>query len=282
MDYVDNISNYSKSKTLQIKDTLFSKVCTQPHGDKLDLYLDYNIFSLVYKGQKRINIDSSSFYVSEGEGFFLSKNQYVNSVVTSQENYESVVIMFDEVITSSLIEQLKMELPKLDEKISINQNFFKIEQSPYLVSYSDSIKAIIDDNILLVDEILRLKLQEIILYLFSLNRKEFIHYILSCFTNKKNIIQIMEENFYKPLSLNDFAKLNSSSLSKFKREFKIIFDDTPMNWLKNKRLEHATYLIKFHHCNATQACYYSGFKDYSYFSKVFKKKYTFSPNQIRL
>lgn len=53
----------------------------------------------------------------------------------------------------------------------------------------------------------------------------------------------MNKNFSKDMTLGDFAHYTGRSLSTFKRDFKDVFNETPHEWIKNKKLDEAYKLI---------------------------------------
>jgi AraC-like DNA-binding protein len=52
-------------------------------------------------------------------------------------------------------------------------------------------------------------------------------------------------------------------------------------YIKDKRLEHAKYLIKTSDLSMTEIAHACGFADYNYFLRVFKKKYGVASKQLR-
>jgi AraC family transcriptional regulator, exoenzyme S synthesis regulatory protein ExsA len=79
----------------------------------------------------------------------------------------------------------------------------------------------------------------------------------------------MHELFNKPpLSAN------------FKRDFEKIFHTSPGNWLLQKRLQEAHYLIKEKGNKPSDVYLEVGFEDLSHFSYAFKNAYGIAPSKI--
>jgi AraC-like DNA-binding protein len=91
----------------------------------------------------------------------------------------------------------------------------------------------------------------------------------------------METNFCYNLSIEEFARLCHRSLSSFKRDFIKHFNISPGKWLKDKRLDYSTILLKTSELNISQIVFECGFEDLSHFSKSFKEKFNMSPQQFR-
>jgi AraC-like DNA-binding protein len=62
--------------------------------------------------------------------------------------------------------------------------------------------------------------------------------------HKIDLKAFMNKNFMFNVSIEAFARLTGRSLSGFKRDFNKIFNMTPKQWLKERRLKEAYYLIK--------------------------------------
>lgn len=94
-------------------------------------------------------------------------------------------------------------------------------------------------------------------------------------------VEYLNAHYKEPISLNDAAEragVNSSYLSfLFSQEMKIGF----AGYLLNLRLEHAKKMLKESHLKMCQIAEQSGFNDYHYFSKVFKKNSGVSPAEYR-
>jgi AraC-like DNA-binding protein len=100
-------------------------------------------------------------------------------------------------------------------------------------------------------------------------------------TGKANLEYTMLKNFQYDLKMEDFAKLCGRSLSTFKRDLKNYFNETPGNWLKNKRLDFAKSLLTNSNLSISEICYESGFKNTSHFNTIFKEKYELPPKKYR-
>ena len=92
----------------------------------------------------------------------------------------------------------------------------------------------------------------------------------------------MEQNYDKPLKVEDYAYLTGRSESTFRRDFKQYFDTTPQQWLKEQRLEKALRLLQKQEMSVTQVAYEIGYENISYFIRAFKGKVGLSPKQYML
>jgi len=107
-------------------------------------------------------------------------------------------------------------------------------------------------------------------------------YLNTTETNLKRVLEnVMLNNFQYSLKIEEFAKLSGRSLSKFKRDFKEVYNTTPSRWLKAKRLEYAKILLQKGDLNINQICFESGFMNCSHFIQSFKERYKQTPHQIK-
>lgn len=90
----------------------------------------------------------------------------------------------------------------------------------------------------------------------------------------------MERNYKFYVSVERFAYLTGRSVSAFKRDFRIIFNDTPNHWLVQKRLLEAHFLIKNQHEKPSQIYQDLGFEALSHFSFAFKKHFGFTATEL--
>ena len=89
------------------------------------------------------------------------------------------------------------------------------------------------------------------------------------------------ENFAKDISIIDLCKLTSLSPSSLQRHFKKAFGTTPAAYLQEYRLEAACRLLLNSTRSIKEISLLTGFKDPSYFSRLFKQVYHCQPGEYR-
>jgi len=132
-------------------------------------------------------------------------------------------------------------------------------------------------------ELLLLKIKEIVLILLQTNAASTLSSLfLDLYSPRQaSISEVIESNIHSDLSLEELAALSSMSLSTFKRAFQKQYQDTPANYLKEKRLVETQKLLLKTDLSVSEICYRVGFKDIAHFSRSFKEKYTVSPTHFR-
>ena len=96
------------------------------------------------------------------------------------------------------------------------------------------------------------------------------------------IKQYMDENFTSPeLRISDLAKLHKTSEAYFRREFKKYYAESPLEYIKRRRIEMACHLLCTELYSITDIASRSGFDSVSYFSFEFKRYMGCSPKEYR-
>lgn len=81
--------------------------------------------------------------------------------------------------------------------------------------------------------------------------------------------------------LNKLIELSGKSQEHFTREFKKHYGITPSEHINNLRLQHAAILLKTSNEKIIDIVYECGFRNLSYFNRLFKEKYLISPREYR-
>jgi AraC family transcriptional regulator len=91
----------------------------------------------------------------------------------------------------------------------------------------------------------------------------------------------IDASFLMPLSIGQVAHEAGMSEYHFFRLFKMVFDQTPNQYIIQKRLERGHLLLCQDRNSVTAAALESGFSDIYSFSKAFKKHFGCSPNTLK-
>lgn len=92
------------------------------------------------------------------------------------------------------------------------------------------------------------------------------------------VINYIDENISDKLTVRGLAERFGVSVSTFERLFSGILNTTPQKFIAKRRIENAKRLLQAG-CTVTDACYASGFGDYSYFIASFKREVGVTPYQ---
>lgn len=86
-------------------------------------------------------------------------------------------------------------------------------------------------------------------------------------------VEMIRENFDKPLRIEDVAKELFMSVSGFHAHFKAVTAMSPLQFQKQLRLQEARRLMLSENLDAAQAGYRVGYEDASHFSRDYKRQF---------
>lgn len=174
-----------------------------------------------------------------------------------------------------------------DLSIKHFQNKFdviKVNVEPLMKSFIDSINFLLDNQSIVDENIITTKLKELLLILSkSENAASIYEFVESLFIPYQyNFNEIIQNNLYSDLSIDDFAKLCNCSTATFKRKFTELYQESPAKYIAIKKLEKATQLLQFKNKSIADIAYDCGFETIPNFNKAFKKHFGKSPTEYKL
>lgn len=97
----------------------------------------------------------------------------------------------------------------------------------------------------------------------------------------EKVIEYINTNFMKSLSIQHLAGLCCLSVSAFERKFKKYFQITPTEYILKFRVNKACRLLSYTDLTISEIAVECGFCDHSYMTRQFKKLVGCSPSQFR-
>jgi len=265
---------------------IFEKITIQAPFKIPNPMPDEACFLYILEGQINYKTENQNVSIPQNDSVLLKCGNYFSQIKNdkSVKNHQIIIVHFHPKILKSVYIS---DLPKIfkkpgfiDDKIdlSIINNDFLIQK------YIENLMFYFDNPTLVNDDILVLKFKEIILLLCQTKNASTIQQILSQLFSPTSFTfkEIIESNIYSNFRLVEFANLTNLSLSSFKREFKKYYNDTPANYIRNKKLEKSTELLALSEERITDIAFDCGFKDLANFSHLFNAKYNCSPSSYRL
>lgn len=99
---------------------------------------------------------------------------------------------------------------------------------------------------------------------------------------KKQILSYIQENYAKPISLEDLAKIYHMSPKYFCHYFKQNFSMTFLEYLTRYRIEKARILLKNTGLSVMEIGFLVGYENFSYFIRIFKRIVGITPAKYRV
>lgn len=97
----------------------------------------------------------------------------------------------------------------------------------------------------------------------------------------KGMMQFIQANFSQELTISDIAASATLSVSECLRCFRHTIGTTPIQYLKNYRLQRAAHLLLSTHSQISEIAVQCGFQEMSYFAKSFRALYGSTPSDYR-
>lgn len=212
-------------------------------------------------------------------GNYISKYIPKNTTAPS----EMVVIHF---YSDILREIYKNDLPVFlqQSKYSSGTLIHQVKVDELIQGYIKSILFYFENPSLVTEELISLKIKELILLLVgTTENSQKIRMIFQELFNPSqiNFLEVIESNLYEDLSIQELAILCHMSLASFNRKFKEIFKESPSKYLKNEKLEKAKRLLIGTNMRVTEVSWECGFGEVSHFTKVFKNNTGLTPLKFR-
>lgn len=177
--------------------------------------------------------------------------------------YQSIVMKFSRGFLKEYYQTLDKR--KIPEQTKRNKRSLTVlpPNRPDIKSLFDSVLPFFDSNTKISDELLRLKMIEGLLLIFSTDQN--LYSSLFDFTDswKIDLLEFMNDNYMNELSMEEMALYTGRSLASFKRDFKKVSELPPLKWIVNRRLEAAYDIIVKGCSNITDVGYQVGFKNLS-------------------
>jgi AraC-like DNA-binding protein len=163
-----------------------------------------------------------------------------------------------------------------------NDFYFQIEKDTFIIQFIASLQQIFSLKEPLYQNILNLKLEEILLYLIEKYQQPFVAYLNSLLKDEKIISfkSTIEKNVCSNLSLEEIAFLCNMSVSTFKRKFIETYQVSPGKWFQTQRLNKAKELMIEKKLRASEIYLDFGYNNLSSFSFAFKNEFGYSPKEV--
>lgn len=166
----------------------------------------------------------------------------------------------------------------------VSQNIIQVAASNLIQHYIEGIRQLFDNRQILTEDILILKLKEIIFLLMQTdNLPEVNQIIRSLFSERTfDFKETVEAHLYEHTSISDLASLTNTSISTFKRKFTKIYKETPYRYILNRRIDKVASILRVSDDAISSIAYDCGFSTPTQLSRLFKTKYNKTPSQYRL
>ena len=249
------------------------------------LMQDDACFSYVQSGIQKIFSPSGKIVAKEGESILMKCSNFIadNSRTTSNSVFGSVVFHLNHDIVKKAFEGKDISFLKVDSESTLVKPSLKINNSQQMDTFMSSLTPYFDNPEFAKEEILVLKLQELVYLLCDSGKNSIATQIIGNLQSQNQITfdDIISSNLYSALSITELSHLTARSASSFKRDFKKWYRESPGKYFKTKRLEKAADLLKNTELRVNEIAWDCGFENAAHFGASFIAAYGRTPKEYR-
>lgn len=244
-------------------------------------FLHTNCLIYVLEGYKRLHFADETVTVGTDKLLLIKSGLYVMSgFIPEGLDYQAIIIYCSDEVVRKFCSKYFPAQDRTSEKAC---SFLTIPTNEVLDSFRDQYLGYFNKKLPRLEEILQVKLYELLLLLLSGENKEEVKTWLQAiaFEQPAEISHIVKKHLFHQLTLAELAKLSGRSLASFKRDFQNHYHTSPKKWIQQQRLIHARMLLQSGNQNVSEVAYASGFENIPYFTRAFKKEFGVTPSQVR-
>ena len=97
----------------------------------------------------------------------------------------------------------------------------------------------------------------------------------------EHVLQFIETHYPERMTVEQLAGMMCLSEDRFAHLFREGVQQSPLQYINEVRLRKAMSLLRTHEHSVTAVAEAVGFSDYNHFGRLFRKRYGFTPNQVR-
>jgi len=232
------------------------------------------------------NLYSANQYVelNAGDTIIMKSDNFINNWSPNDSDQVNEVIVFQ--LTSEMLKGIyQTQIPEwfLRDQTKQSSPIQRAEINPLLNDYFKNLRYYLDNSKLISEDLLRIKIQELIHILVKTDSTGSNQKIFGALfnANEYKFQEVIHARLFDDLKLVDLAFLTGLSLSSFKRKFSSIYGTSPNKYFISKRLEKAQLLLRTTDLRISEIAYDCGYSDLGYFTKTFQKHHNCSPTNFR-
>ncbi len=279
--------NQFQSLTIRRADAseaLFVAYRSDVYPERNEVFFEEHAVVVVLEGEKKFSAPSQELHVTKGQILFFRRGCYsMNESIDA--NYRSLVFFVNEKLLKEFVSQhlalfqRTWPLPP----VLPGSPILSLTASPTFTTFIQALLPYFGATTPFLNELMRLKFQELLLQLLELDTgatppgqlRQILWQIYQ--GQKTDLDYLMATYLLKSLSMSELSRLSGRSLSGFKRDFAAHFLAPPGHWIRQKRLEHAQFLLRNTAQNVSEVSLVVGYESVSHFIKAYKQQFGTTP-----
>lgn len=282
LNFYDYVSNSKYFKTFKVGDLLVVEYKCTLGGNRVAFWTHSNYFAYILSGVTKYSDGASEHLVRQGDALFVRRGTYIAQQQDAADYCALIIFASDD-----CIEKAASKYPETRSTVkpsaALTSGVFPIALDEPLTAYFHSVLSYFRRDIAPSDELLKVKIEELLLNILSSGCNASLAHCLRRIREggKISIRDVMETSFMHPMTLEEYARLCGRSLSAFKEDFYEIYKTSPGRWLIRARVQYAKILIETTDDPVSEVAFKAGFKNTAHFVKVFKDAYGMPPLRYR-
>ncbi len=252
---------------------LFETMVISPPFQKPNPMPDEACFLYVLEGTYDSTSEQEQIRIQSDESILMKCGNYLSDMVPTPglNKYQAVAVHF---YPEVLLRVYENKLPDFLKNTNLPETgMAKLNSDVLIKKYIDGLLFYFENPQIVDEEILILKLKEIIVLLNKTKNSPAIRAILSNLFSPSSfsLREIVDAHIYSIITVERLADLANMSVSTFKREFQKIYKASPATYLRERKISKAVELLSATELRATEIAYECGFSSVSHFSRAFKQ-----------
>lgn len=241
-------------------------------------------FLHVLNGKSKLNTPVQKLQLSPSDSLVMKCGHYVNKWMVNENDQPNDVVLvhFNPDVLAYVFDN------RLPSEIHNGQGTGKVSGavvpiSDIITHYVDSLIYYLEHPNLINDELIKIKVKELILLLIKTDEGIGLREVLNQLFNPSafQFKEVVQNNLFDDLSIQELAAIAGMSLSSFKRKFYEIFSTSPKVYINQQRIDRAKELLISSSLQISEIAYQVGFNELGYFSRIFSKQEGISPSQFK-
>jgi AraC family transcriptional regulator, exoenzyme S synthesis regulatory protein ExsA len=252
-------------------------------SNKNKINMSKHVLSFLMEGQKEVHFSNKSVSINTNQSLLIASGNFLMTEHIGNTYFRCLLFFFPQERIENFL--LKYPQPRLGGKINEiePEPYFRLDKDEFIRLFINSLEEICQLKNFISQDILQLKLEEIMLYLAHKYNNEFLTYLKSLLVDERKLSfkTVIERNVYTNLNLEEIAFLCNMSLSTFKRQFVQIYQASPGKWFQRMRLNKAREILNGNKVKPSEIYMDFGYDSLSNFSAAFKNEFGYSPKQLQ-
>lgn len=243
-------------------------------------------FLYVLEGSQQTISANEKLILKSKDAILMNCGLYYTEWLTSTdyEKCEAIAVhLYPEVLKKVYENDLELFFSKASNSNQIPQSYI-VKGNEMMDAYIQSLIFYFNNPNLLDEELIKLKLKELILLLLKTEKASSVKELISSMFSPRTykFKEVISSNLYSNITVDELAQFTNLSTSSFKREFLKIYNESPAKYLRNKKIARASELLLNNELRISDIAFECGFNDAAHLSKTFQEILGISPSQYRL